>query len=252
MEATVNSPRQREPLLTLELQFSGGEGWSQNLWLSERFWTTTCVLCITSPPLGAANSSSIVKEESISMETPNRREKLPKGKYTLNENLNWQGAKGGKGKKKDGSDCWSLYQYFLGASVVSKALKAGRAGFPSCTELEVRRCVILDVSQHPDRSVLSNREKPFHVQPLAISVRFSNLHGLAAGKKKREFLFLPFVWSRAPSPFENPSDLCCLTECETGTEMFGRANSQDLLGHCGVLMPMTCFQAHFQNPKMKQ
>lgn len=44
--------------------------------------------------------------------------------------------------------------------------------------------MILDMSQRPDKSVLSNREKPFHVQPLAISVRFSNPTGRQLVKEK--------------------------------------------------------------------
>lgn len=180
------------------------------------------------------------------METPNRGEKNPKGQVYPERDLNRQGAKGEKGEKKDSSGYWSLHQYFLGASVVSKAVKAGKAGFPSCTELEVVSCVILAVSQNPDKSVLSSRENP----------STSNLCEVfqsawtGSWSKKREFLFLPFLWSWAPRPFESPSDLCCLTEREPGTGMFGRANSQDLLGRCGVLMPMTCFQAHFQNQKI--
>lgn len=60
---------------------------------------------------------------------------------------------------------------FLGASVVSKALRAGQAGFPSCGLNPGLEAVILDICQHPDRSALPEKNFP-HLQRLAVSMRF--------------------------------------------------------------------------------
>lgn len=109
-----------------------------------------------------------------------------KGEIPLKKRFQLSGRerREGKKRKEEGSDCWSLHRYFLGASIVSQAVKAGRAGFPSCRLNPRLGAVVLDRSQQPDRSVLQNREKPFHVQPLAVSVRFTIPRDWQQGKEK--------------------------------------------------------------------
>lgn len=175
------------------------------------------------------------------------------GEIALKERFKLSGPerREGKERKEEGSDCWSLRQYFLGASVFSKSVKAGWAGFPSCRLNPRLGAVVLDISQHPDRLVLSNREKPFHVQLLTISTRFYNPQGLAAETRKGSFFFYPLFGTEHQAPLRihqtsgfwqnGKLALKCSVSQQPGP-------SRPL---CGVLMPMSYFQTHFQNQKTK-
>lgn len=93
-----------------------------------------------------------------------------------------------------------LHQWVLGDSVVSKAVKAGWAGFPSCRlnlRLEPRSWT--SASTQTDQFCRTKKKNP----PCSTAGSFSrrdNPHGLAAGQRKGNFSLSPLHWELSPGP----------------------------------------------------